>query len=399
MLGQVSEFEALIDSALKSEGFASASLKSAILRHLFVNRGDQTKISEKGIAEAVFGIKPGAPYSGQRIRTQCMAVRSGLESYASSPTGQVQKWRCTLPKATAETGYLLRFEDQTQPHRATEAFWLDHLESEFDTIVVHTEPLFFRDQLDGRVIRYFDANDDRATLDSFSSELARRFSETEAKMFRPSYLYLLSGEIAARDQIADWFEEAGHRRVKGAISRNLDTIENRCPVLLGNPFTNRFMRDQFAAQESEYLDFRFDLAQLNCIRVRLRTANEEFSANLVNDYRREDCLCVLTDKTDREVYGMVTRIPNPYGDGCITIIASHNTRAIEQIATTLTNENRLQKVFAQLGFSPQEKLPTSFEWLFAVPSSVGNQDSQAGLPRLVLSRSGRSVLTASPGDF
>jgi hypothetical protein len=71
---------------------------------------------------------------------------------------------------------------------------------------------------------------------------------------------------------------------------------------------------------------------------------------------------VLRDQPQGYVFVVVTRLPNPSGEGTVTIIYSDYTRALGQVARTLTDDQRL----SETGWPSGKPAPASFQALFVV---------------------------------
>jgi hypothetical protein len=90
-------------------------------------------------------------------------------------------------------------------------------------------------------------------------------------------------------------------------------------------------------------------------------------------------------QVNQDVFGLVTRIPNPYdSEGVITMITSDYSRAIEEIAHVLTDEQRFAPMAAQLGWS--SAVPACFQCLFEIRLGPVNIDTEARPARLVSAR-------------
>jgi hypothetical protein len=374
--GSVTEWEQLLRAIRRSDEFSGAPKRRAILDYLFHARDDAAGSSERGIAEHALDVEPGAAFNPTGVREQCKELRRRLDRFAESAAGQAQKWRCTLPNAVRGEGYRLRFEDRTAPRRATEAFWHAHLfgKPALETVVVLTEPLFYRDVAANVVLRFWDINRDETSRADALAALAQQHPFV-LEYFReglfPSYLYLLSGEVGARDQIADWFDAHGHPRPTTWKSRQLPGgIEGKSPILLGKPSVNRYMQTVFDAPTAQHLGMRHD-QRLGCTRLAAVTPAEEAVLRRHGArVTRAGEACLLDDDPQSEVYGVVTRIPNPYRRGVVTMLSAYNTRAVEQMAAVLTDDERLRVVFEQAGLSPTDPVPESMQWLFVVPTMV-----------------------------
>jgi hypothetical protein len=84
------------------------------------------------------------------------------------------------------------------------------------------------------------------------------------------------------------------------------------------------------------------------------------------------------------VFGIVSRMRNPSGQGAITIIsADYCSTVISQITTALTNDESARRLLRQMGRPLDATLPESFEMLFAVKRSPGNMEEAEGHAELL----------------
>jgi hypothetical protein len=389
------EWPALVKEILRTAEFHRAPLRAELLRYLFANIHKSHGISRKTLAAEVF---KSARYDEGAVGERCLDLRNALREYAESGAGQVQTWRCELPPAVPSEGYRLRFVNRVAAPGATGSFWQAHLSPPRDVLIIYNEPLFYRDEEENTVIRYLDINHDQTQTDRelALNELKAKRPNAHKKKLHPSYLYLLSGEVAARDCIEHWFDAVAGVRAEGRIGRRVTSPEigRSSPVLLGNLRTNSFMRNILESASCEHLDYRLDQEGFGTVTIR-NPGEQERKVLPKQDGDRgrtagqgSSLLLTGAPEANRDVFGVVTRIPNPYdNEGAVTIISSDHTRAVEQIAHMLTDEHRLSVAIAQAGWAADELPPACFQCLFAVRLGPVNMDTEAKPAVLLSTRS------------
>ncbi len=390
MSGNNNEWSTLLKDILRTQEFKRAPLRTQLLSYLFDRVHKPQGISRKVLAMEVF---KSARYDEGAVGERCLDLRNALKDYGESGTGQVQKWRCELPAAVPQEGYRLRFVNQVAAPGTTGAFWQAHLSPARNILIVHNEPLFYRDASKQTITRYVDINLDHAQMTreiALEALKSRRPAEYKEELY-PSYLYLLSGEVAARDYIAEWFEAVAGVKTQSRITRRLASpeIAQSSPVLLGNLRTNSFIRSFLESSHCQHLDYVV-APQKQFGVIAIRNVSSEEKQLLAGQNRRNirsngsGLLLESSFEANEDVYGVVTRMPNPYDEeGAVTIISSDSTRAVEQIAHTLTNEHRLSAVSAQSGWQNEDPMPTCFQCIFAVRLGPVNMDTE-GRPAVFL---------------
>lgn len=389
MSGRDGEWSVLVKEILRTQEFRRAPLRAELLRYLLANIHKPQGISRKTLATEVF---KSARYDEGAVGERCLDLRHALKEYAESGAGQVQSWRCELPPAVPSEGYRLRFVNRVAAPGTTGAFWQAHLSPARDILIVYNEPLFYRDEVEQTVTRYLDINHDQTQTDrelALNELKTKRPGAYKAKL-HPSYLYLLSGEVAARDCIQNWFETVAGIKATGRIGRRVTSpeIAQSSPVLLGNLRTNSFMRNILESACGEHLDYRLEPEGFG--RIVVRNPHQREKELLAKKGRARDDSLVLESapEANQDVFGVVTRIPNPYdNEGAVTLISSDHTRVVEQIAHMLTSENRLSSAGAQAGWPTDEPMPACFQCLFTVRLGPVNMDTEAKPAVLLTTRS------------
>jgi hypothetical protein len=364
--------KALIDSIVQSEWFVGAKFRILLLRYLAAH--ENRAVSAKELVHNVFTHL--LPKSQQIdddmlavVRRQCYELRVSLASFNASTSAEGQPLRCELPEAIPGEGYRLRFIIQGKAARPTLCFWRPHLNPERHITIVVNEPLFYRNTKTNAVFRFADMTEDDAESEEAIRILQTQHEQLYAQEVYASRTYMLSGEIEAHDYINEWFETAAARKTSRRISRSTvqAEINDSSPILLGNTRTNRFMR-KIVKDEGTSQNFRVSPDRFGIVEVHHATTREEdlLRNEFASNIRPGSGTIVLEDDPRGDVFAVVTRIPNPSGEGAVTIICSDYSQCLGQVARTLTDDGRLAELFGELQWLQDKVVPRAFQWLFAV---------------------------------
>ena len=404
---EIREQQALINSIVRYEEFTRAVYCADLVMVLWEHREEEDGLRAEDLAELIYKGKStkdaktskatkddanNPPDSQRSMRVLCGEVRRKLWRYSGSDEGMSQKWCCVLPEATRGMGYKLQFINQWGLPGLSGAFWQAHRDDGRRPIIVYSEPLFFRDEAVTRVFRWFDVNLDETTRDDALQMLKSKHQEVKTEELYPSYQYVLSGETNARQAIREWFDDAAGMRVEEHNGRRINSsvISATSPILLGNPHSNRMMRHLLNSAQGKQGKYQVDSEGFGKTSVVGVTDPEELAIARVTGKKIEKGgpITELVDSlgADSYLFGVVTRMPNPYGDGVVTLISAHQTRAVEQMARTLVTDKRLQKLQA-FGWPSEKPFPGFFQALFAIRVGPVNVDMEAREPELIGFRS------------
>jgi hypothetical protein len=320
--------------------------------------------------------------SGERIRAHRTTLGRALKDYCRA---NQTEWVIRLLPGGPKRGYRLEWFKRDDPQSATLAFWRAHLNPPRDVYIVYPEQLFYQDWSDNMVFRCYG-------LDSEQPEQAL----AELKRLRPdmykdglvvAYPFVACGDIEARDLITDWFAQHTLVEVQKAITRRMDdrAIVEGSLILLGAAPGNRIIADVLRSHACQHLAFRLiergpDTERHTPGRLLVKNPTIEELDRLA-PYSPESSSgdCTIQFRPDKgAVLAIVTRVPNLYSDTTITIINSGFSRAVEQLARFLTNEEHVRSLVKQIG--AHETLPASFQVLFAMPvHSLANDHRPAQL--------------------
>ncbi len=381
------EQASLLEEIIASRWFhgTGAEIRIRILRYLFVHRQDQEGI--KAITIGLDVLCSAEQKSGSRkidalkladtTRHQLETLRDSLIQYnlRSRPD---QKWCCELEPGTSHGGHKLRFTNQHEQPRVTLGFWSGHIKAAAKNVTVCNAPLFYRDPAKHMVFRFVDINKDETDSGTALAALERDHPDLYNEGVYVSHLYLLRGEIEARDCIQEWFYNNAHIQIRKGVSHMMQQsdIDESSPILLGNPRTNQFIREIFK-NDSQLLQIRMNPGAFGTVALHhstLKKASDEEKRLLSRKpailLQRNGKVISLPDQPprdrERDVFAVVTRIPNPSDEGVVTMLSTDHTRVLGQVARTLTQDERLTEVLIQMNWPIGKPAPLSFQGLFVV---------------------------------
>lgn len=385
------EQRAAIERISNSEWFVGAPKRIALLRYLFEHR--TAAVGEWDIAKDVFNEPAKAGYRSGKVRGQCKKLRAALERFADADISPNQ-WRVFLPLVIGNEGYSLKMVNLSAPESMVHAFWQAHMEPPRPVDIICNEPLFYRDFEASMVVRVphmMDTSEDDNAPKTPTGPVAAVLSNEFNKPLYPCHLYALSGEIGARDQIAEWFADAAGIKTKTRFSRRIDDvsaeIKTASLILLGNIHTNRLIEDITTVYQYGQFAYRLNGAGFATVEVRNPTPFERAALKKYLPANADPAspTIVLRDdpQPDRVVFCVVTRLPNPYSsEGAITILGACYTRALEEIAFTLTDENSVAELLEKTKWPKEQKVPRYFEGLFSVRLGRVGVDAEMATPKL-----------------
>jgi len=375
------EQNALLRDITRSPQFVGARLRIDLLKYLFDRRYLKEGASTKQILDDLLphlkgsDTAPKGKESTNRyedglsaVRHQCRDLREALIHYNTSEAGRRQRWRCELPRALPREGYKLRLINQEKVRPVTLGFWWAHLRPIRDIKVIYNEPLFYRSAA-SMVFRFVDTK-----MDEMNAELAvQRLKQDHPDLYTEGVYatrpYLLTGEIEARDCLDEWFAGATDFKISKIPSRWISQadIDESSPILLGNTRTNQFMRD-ILREDGQGLHFQIYPDRFGVVEIRNPNPDETqcLQTRYPKNVQQVGETLVLQDQPQHDVFAVVTRIPNPSGEGAVTMICSDFTRCLGQVARTLTDDERLSEILKQIEWPPERHAPTRFQLLLAV---------------------------------
>ncbi|HUB00025.1 MAG TPA: hypothetical protein VMA34_16950 [Terracidiphilus sp.] len=391
------EQAALIDEMIESRWFhgTGAETRVRILRFLFLHRRE-----ESGFRALTIGLEtlPDPARKSKNIDKQKLAdstrhhleeLRRSISQYNLRHSAN-QKWRVELEQGNSKGGHRLRFIQQQDHPRVTIGFWWEHIRSGKCTVVCNA-PLFYRDPVKQMVFRFVEINQDEMNSELALARLKRDHPDLYHDGVYVSHLYLLRGETDARDTIQRWFADAASLTVGQCISYQMaqKDIDDCSPILLGNPRTNPFIRE-FLNNDGRHLEICMDMDSFGSVTVK-HSSPEAAAEERKRLSARKPALLMQCGpgttallnqpprESERDAFAVVTRVPNPSGEGVITILASDQTRALGQVARTLTDDDWLLQALRHMGWRAGDPAPASFQGLFVVRL----RGSEAAKPELL----------------
>lgn len=358
--------------------FPGAAQRKSLLRALNSHKGEL--VSVDAIVREVYKQQhtdPGA------VRKLVQHVKAGVAEYWSARTTD-GGWRCEVAPSDGG-GYRLIWKHLSSGGRATLWFWKDHLDSGQRVILIANELLFYGDRAQNFVLRFLDLNEEGKSQKSLVAALYNQHPEIAKIRYlrrddiRAMRVYMLMGEVVAREVIGNWFAEEGIR-VRNRLSCRMDDdeIEYTSPIMLGNARINKFIDARFRG--APHLKMRMVENTLGIELALDREILDEIGNrfNVVTD----DGKSRLADDQDGDVYALVTRMPNPVGGkGSITMITSEYTRAIAKTARLLTDDQAYETLIQDV-WSPESQ-PATFQLALIVRNGSQSSGTSGEAPQLV----------------
>ncbi len=381
---EISQRDAL-EQILSSRFLSGGDNRGEVLRYLFDHRGE--RVNEAAIGQDVFDIQHVRRLDTGRVRKICGGLRRALISYADSHVS-TSDWHIFLPPATHD-GYQLRLVNLNAAMEADHKFWRVHLQRPRPIRIVYDEPLFYRDEVAGTVIRtpqVETGNEERALKDA-SQELKRLFRDEVVTPLEPCHLYTLAGEIGARDRIAEWFADHYGLKTEMRVSRLMRDIADLADcsaVVLGNVRTNKILQSITGLHQFKRFGYCVDVNGFRTVEVqgfteRERTALEKFGPHIEGG----NLLIHDDPRPDKIVFCVVSRLPNPYDkQSAITMLSAGYTKVLDIVAETLTQMQYLSEAFADSGLDPAKPFPRYFQGLFSIRLGPTGTDDRPMRPVL-----------------
>ena len=402
----------LLRRTLSTETFKKSARSSEILSYL-VRHLNEHKLGPV-IWEEALGKKSKDYGLGDTIRQNIQQLKQALQDVfppmSSGPRFELEQ--------LSGKGWRVCYDSGVQ--RLTEVFWRPHLEEQREVLVVVNQPLFFRDAATGIVFRCFGVDPQRNFMPKDVLRLRRPdLFQKNPDLKQPYYLgeietgleavqpYFLSGEISARDSIIKFISDRTGIAPNSAISGRIpdDTITRTSLILLGDSGINRFIDSLESGmvgsnstpnigwlQREDYLSYRLlkRSSSLPHGAVRIyRPSHREMALfpngqlQAISSPQTEAVPVYLIENDPTKfIYGVVTRMVNPYNDASVTIISSQFSEAIEQMVRLLTVESVLNRFSTELNWT-SGTLPFSFQGVFAVRLGTPSLDAGALIPQIV----------------
>ncbi|MCC6589086.1 MAG: hypothetical protein IT168_20480 [Bryobacterales bacterium] len=343
---------ALLNRILASREFAHAHMLKGILWFLVERAIDPEAAAPKEYEIAVEAMgRPSSfdPRSDPIVRVSLASIRARLVSYFALE-GRNEPVRLTIPKGQ----YAVVFERDLSSNTPGDAelvlqpvqrFWQSPASEAGGTVIVYTEPLFFRDDA-GHYVRDWHTNDIEG-----ENHLREWLPTGALAELHASYHYLSAGEVNCMLSLSRMFQELNVPvETRNSRRSSLKELRHYNLILLGSPRTNAFLT---ALQGDE--PFAIDSER---ILNRKPKGNEPLHYEGVR--RLDGCLMRMTE------YALVTRRPGISPGRAVTMIAANHGRAIEGAGHFLTMGDKVHQVIEDMGLRDSEELPSRFQLLIRV---------------------------------
>lgn len=288
------------------------------------------------------------------VRVTMTQIRERLREYFETegrdeplvldiPKGQYRALFRRSDRAHDEIPEVRSFKEVSARRR----FWAPYLESGLQNIVLHTEPLFFRDDANSTYIRNLHVNDRRTGLEQVRNlDPLLRDRELE-----PCFHYLSSGEVYCIFALNRMFQEL-HAPLDMKNSRICfwNEIRHSNLILLGSTRTNSFM-DSLQGEGG----FVMTRDSIECATGRSKKPLS-YRASRSMDGK----LSRLVD------YALVSRRPGAAPGCAVTTIASNHGNAVYGAGHFLTLEDRVAKLLNAMGVREHAPLPREFQIVLRV---------------------------------
>jgi hypothetical protein len=342
----------LLEKIRASRHFAQTVTLGRILQYVCEQTSNSDRsLKEYEIATEVLRRSPAFdPKLDPVVRVSMKGVRERLQAY-SEDEGKHDPLRLTIPKGQYRVEYLtnqpVSSPDVPIAPSASRRFWEPYLLPDRTNLILHTEPLFFRDGWEV-YIRDLYVNDPNKGL----QQLVARLPELEARsQLQPSFHYLDAGEVHSVFLLTRFFHDIGSTlSVRNSRVASWNEMRDSNLILIGCTRTNRFMD---MLQES--VDFVITEDAIK--NLSQRPGEREF-------YRGER---YNDSKLQRyKEYVLVTRRPGASQFSTVTMIASNHGRAVEGAASHLSTEGKVAQLLARMNLDGEGPMAKRFQVLLSV---------------------------------
>ena len=347
----------LLQRILASRHFAHADMLKRILRYICTHSQDaDSTLSEYAIAlESIGRPEKFDPKLDPIVRVSMTSIRQRLDSYFADE-GKNELLKLEISKGR----YRARFVPNEQTpveapvkpvsHSAlgpsVARFWQPYFEDSRANILVHSEPLFLRDD-HGTRIRHIHLNNPATA----PQEIAEILPTLRGSTFVPYYAYLTVGTVYCMLAVTRVFYEAGAAlEVRSSRSCGWQELRDSNLVLAGNAGANTYL-DSLQGDDGFVLE-------IDCV----RNADPQVGEQQIYHGQRyfEGSL-----QRHRE-YAVITRRPGLSPGSAITIIGAMHGKAIEGAGQFLTSEDQLCPVLETLGNRAGHTLAAHFQLLMEI---------------------------------
>lgn len=289
------------------------------------------------------------------VRVSMTSIRQRLHSYFEDE-GKNELLRLEIPKGNYRAVFVpnehtpVEARVKSISHSAlgpsVARFWQPYFDDSRANILVHSEPLFLRDDR-GTRIRHIHLNNP----DTASQEIGEILPELRGSAFVPYYAYLTVGTVYCMLAITRVFYEARVAlEVRSSRSCGWQELRDSNLVLAGNAGANTYL-DSLQGDEGFVLE-------IDCVR------NADPQGSEQQTYRGQRYFEGSLQR-HRE-YAVITRRPGLSPGSAITIIGAMHGKAVEGAGQFLTSEDQLRPVLGSLGSGAGHSLPAHFQLLMVI---------------------------------
>lgn len=171
-----------------------------------------------------------------------MEIRERLRQYFENE-GRLEPYRLMIPKGRYRATFEEVQRDTTtaivdDPALCLKLFWEPYLQANAQNVILHTEPLFFRDDRSDTYVRNWYVND-RSRAEE---ELCAHDPETAKRGMSPCFHYLSTGEVYTVLALARLFQQLhAPLDTRNARLSTWNEVRQSNLILLGCTHTNSFM--------------------------------------------------------------------------------------------------------------------------------------------------------------
>ena len=342
---------ALLDRILASSHFAHTVTLGEILRYVCENTaGAETRLKEYAIATEVLRRDSRFdPKLDPVVRVSMKGIRDRLQGYFDN-AGKRESLRLVIPKGQYRAEFIetlpstdAEFQDGTQ---VLKYFWNSYLASDRTNLIVHTEPLFFREGWE-TYVRNLYVNDPGVG----SCQVKKRLPELGARELTPSFHYLDAGEVHSTFLLMQIFHDLDASvGVRNARIASWHEMRNSNLILLGCSRTNPYM--DMLQEETGFIIAEDEIRNLSPRDGELPSyLGERYHDSKLPRYRE---------------YVLITRRPGAGQSSTVTMIAANHGRAIEGATSHLTAAREISKLLCAIKVDQQSALPKRFQILLRV---------------------------------
>jgi hypothetical protein len=232
----------LLTRILASPYFAHTVTLKRILSYVCENTvGTQNRLKEYEIATEVLRRDQSFdPKLDPVVRVSMKGIRDRLEKYFDD-AGCRETLRLVIPKGQYHAEFI-----ETQPPPSAETqdntrllkfFWRPYLQANKNNLLIHTEPLFFREGWETYVRNLYVNDSGRG-----HRQFLERLTELKGRALVPSYHYLDAGEVNSMFLFMQVFHDVGAPAgVRNARLTSWHEMRHANLVMVGCTRTNPFM--------------------------------------------------------------------------------------------------------------------------------------------------------------